>query len=304
MDFDVFLAKLQTIMLTTNISWDAGITSLSHYYLLNEDANKVLGYVPTKSEGTIEEQKKAAEKNYKQFIDQGPGIHPPVLDWRNVGGYNYVTSVKNQRICASCVAFASAAALESNARIQMNLPVNTSNDVIFEDLSEAQILYCNSNCSFGLTVPDALEYCIKTGVVPQSCFPYEICDETPDCKLCDGGEKKVTQISGYTNLANHHDMKKWLSSKGPVIATMVVDHDYMLYNGGIYKHLLGDEIGPHAVLCVGYDDRRHAWLCKNSMGTNWGMDGFFWIGYGASGIDSHMFGINGFTKIYCKGSQE
>ena len=37
---------------------------------------------------------------------------------------------------------------------------------------------------------------------------------------------------------------------------------------------------------VGYDDSQGAWICKNSWGTGWGMNGFFLIKYGECYIDT------------------
>lgn len=93
-------------------------------------------------------------------------------------------------------------------------------------------------------------------------------------------------------------MKKWIASTGPVIASMAGFDDFCLYKEGVYEYTLGNEIGSHAVCCIGYDDNKDAWLCKNSFGTHWGIDGYFWVGYGKCGIDSKMFGINGFSQIY------
>jgi C1A family cysteine protease len=87
---------------------------------------------------------------------------------------------------------------------------------------------------------------------------------------------------------------------------MLIDNveKFSNYTGGIYECPSGENKYSHAVSCIGYDDRREAWLCKNSLGTDWGLDGYFWIGYGECGIDSKMFGINGFSKIYTTESQE
>ena len=37
--------------------------------------------------------------------------------------------------------------------------------------------------------------------------------------------------------------------------------------------------GGHAVMAVGYDDRKKAVLVRNSWGTNWGIGGHFWMPY-------------------------
>src|SRR5262249_19976869 len=54
------------------------------------------------------------------------------------------------------------------------------------------------------------------------------------------------------------------------------------YKGGVVR-------GParptdHALLLVGWDDGRRAWKVKNSWGTDWGIEGFAWVGYGSFGI--------------------
>ena len=52
--------------------------------------------------------------------------------------------------------------------------------------------------------------------------------------------------------------------------------------------------GGHAVLLIGWDDTKGAYLCKNSWGTNWGASGWFRIGYGECGIDTEfaMYGVD------------
>jgi C1A family cysteine protease len=38
-------------------------------------------------------------------------------------------------------------------------------------------------------------------------------------------------------------------------------------------------IGGHAVLCLGYDNASQTFLCQNSWGKGWGMQGFFTMPY-------------------------
>jgi C1A family cysteine protease len=38
-------------------------------------------------------------------------------------------------------------------------------------------------------------------------------------------------------------------------------------------------LGGHAVLAVGYSDRRQSFLVRNSWGPRWGLRGYFWLPY-------------------------
>jgi C1A family cysteine protease len=101
-------------------------------------------------------------------------------------------------------------------------------------------------------------------------------------------------------------MKTWLSTKGPLITTMSIYPDFLLYQSGVYikreVEVLGRDLnvklGGHCVCVIGYDETKQAWLCKNSWGSQWGEDGFCWIGYSQIGIDAQMWGINGFKQVY------
>lgn len=56
--------------------------------------------------------------------------------------------------------------------------------------------------------------------------------------------------------------------------------------------------GGHAVLCIGYDKKENAWICKNSWGSSWGMNGYFKIGMGECGIDANMYAVSTLDIIY------
>jgi C1A family cysteine protease len=63
------------------------------------------------------------------------------------------------------------------------------------------------------------------------------------------------------------------------------------YGGGVYTHVAGASDGGHCVSCVGYDRAQQYWICQNSVGTNWGDNGFFRIAYAEAGIDAEMWGV-------------
>ena len=74
-------------------------------------------------------------------------------------------------------------------------------------------------------------------------------------------------------------LKSALYTKGPLAVQMKVYEDFQYYGGGIYSYISGEYINTHFVLLVGWDDLKGAFKCKNSYGTNWGENGFFWISY-------------------------
>ena len=51
----------------------------------------------------------------------------------------------------------------------------------------------------------------------------------------------------------------------------------MSYKSGVYKHTSGYLEGGHAVKLIGWgtENGLDYWLCANSWGTSWGMNGFF-----------------------------
>lgn len=257
----------------------------------------------------------------------GPVSPPASFDWRNVNGCNYVSGVKDQLVsseCACCVAFATAAMLETKAMIQFNQPVdcekkdkkpgapvgNETNEWLYANLSETQLFFCNNNCAVFWSIPASLNYCQKHGVVPEPacisydavmsycqnnhvspCSPGTVGNFQQDC--CQGG-KEILKITSYQKLKDEVEIKKWLCTQGPLIATLYGDDGFIAGDFGEIYHCPNPLPANHAVCCIGYDDSKKAWLCKNSFGTNWGkMGGYFWLAYGQCGFDNVMFGIDG-----------
>ncbi|MEO1103094.1 MAG: C1 family peptidase, partial [Pseudomonadota bacterium] len=65
---------------------------------------------------------------------------------------------------------------------------------------------------------------------------------------------------------------------GPVTTLALLQSDEV-YSGTLAPH--GEAIGGHAMVAVGYDERRRALLVQNSWGPGWADGGFGWIGYDA-----------------------
>ncbi len=282
------------------MGWTAGPTSMLN--LSKEERLRRLGYVPGPGEPSLTEREMAAISKLAAGAANLAAAAPSAYDLRNVGGRNFISPVVDQGSCGSCVAFGTAAAINGAMRVSRGVATNDPNSGSLKELSEAQLFYCGAapqgySCGTGWWPSAALSYCQTTGLVPASCFPYTAGDQS--CKLCSNWEAKVTKPSGSTLLTSSSSMKEHMVTKGPLVACFKVYDDFFAYQGGVYKwNGVSGFAGGHCVCAVGYSDSQKAWLCKNSWGTGWGMQGYFWIGYGQCGIDAEMRGIDGFTKIY------
>ena len=68
--------------------------------------------------------------------------------------------------------------------------------------------------------------------------------------------------------------------------------DFYNYQSGVYEYVTGDFVGGHAIKVLGWGispSGAHYWLCANSWGSSWGMNGYFMMKQGDfSGMDDNM----------------
>ncbi len=94
----------------------------------------------------------------------------------------------------------------------------------------------------------------------------------------------LATINGWVAIPNNVTLIKMAVMTAPVAVAYTVYDDFYSYNGGCYDRVDGGEPPNHAVLITGWDDNmcggEGAWRVKNSWGSSWGDDGYFWIKYG------------------------
>jgi len=287
------IGELASALEAEETPWEYEETDL--FKLSPEEQVLRLGYTPGPDEPSLESREELATANLEAFTAGGfaAAAAPASFDWRNVGGRNFITAVRNQGGCGSCVAFGTAAAVEGSLRVRINDPTYPI------DLSEAHLFYCHARsqgrrCNNGWWVPPALDKLKDPGVADEACYPYTAGDQ--DCtNLCSNWQNRVARLSGWHAINSIADMKEWLSRSGPLVACYTVYADFFAYSSGIYRHVSGDVRGGHCVCCVGYNDAQRYWIMKNSWGSSWGEAGYFRIAYGQCGIDATMWAIDGFT---------
>lgn len=196
---------------------------------------------------------------------------PTAWDWRQLGG---VTPVKDQGGCGSCWAFTTCAAMESAIKIKDKTTV---------DLSEQNLVSCNYygwGCDGGSF---AHEFHVNPGAVLESKFPYQGIDAP--CKTCPYSYKldSYNYVSGPVSTPSVDSIKSAIYQYGPVCVAVAADSYFQAYTGGVFDHNSTVSVN-HAVLLVGWDDSKGAWIMKNSWGTEWGEAGYMYIKYGVSQI--------------------
>lgn len=254
-------------------AWEADETTISA--LSTKEQKQMLGLVVDKKELEAMARLIEAETSLETFNVPFSAL-PAKVDWRNKGG-DWTTPIKDQKSCGSCVSFGVAATIESKINIACKKPN------VDKDLSEAHLFYCGCGkcCGRGWNFAPALDFCKKTGVALESSFPY-----TPGDQPCKSGVRPYLKITAWKKILTIADRKKYLATKGPMVAGMAVYADFSHYSSGVYRRTSNTLNGYHAICVVGYDDNEECWICKNSWGTGWGDSGWFKIGYGECKIDS------------------
>lgn len=269
---EAILAKIRKAIYEAGADWIADETPLTRFFNRPTSFHGMgMAVTPEVAFAALSEGR-SRELSSRKF---SAARLPARIDWRNHNGANWVTPVRDQKSCGSCVAFATVAAIE--ARMQ----IKAANAALGIDLSEGQLFSCGApnSCEAGWQPSLAMAYAKTHGIGLEKDFPYKPRNQL--CKSIPIAVKVTKSSAASTSLA-----RKTALVGGPVVAAMAVFSDFTSYKRGIYRHVIGQLTGYHAICIVGYDDAQGCWIAKNSWGTDWGEDGFFRIRYGECGIDT------------------
>lgn len=220
---------------------------------------------------TIEKVEVRRRGPLKQLVD--PSL--PKVDFRTDG---YISPVKFQGSCGSCWAFGTAGTVEASYALV--------NDKKIIDASEQELLSCSGSgtCAGGYW---AFSYGQKRGLPQEVAYPYQ--GKDTDCKEKIDHPYRVDNwgyVSAVRPIPKVEEIKHAMSIYGPVVAAVRATPAMQQYKGdGTFKEKEPGRTN-HAIIIVGWDDTRHAWLIKNSWGEHWADHGFAWIDYDSNSIGS------------------
>eukprot|EP00092_Neocalanus_flemingeri_P021084 GFUD01022844.1.p1 GENE.GFUD01022844.1~~GFUD01022844.1.p1 ORF type:complete len:355 (-),score=80.29 GFUD01022844.1:30-1094(-) len=235
---------------------------------------------------------------------------PASWSWVQQGG---VSSVKNQKQCGSCAAFAVMATIETCYWQQTG--------TMYDDLSEQHIVDCANGHYYydnsgawgafgcgGAWPPAYFDWLVNNNngrTETESAYPYTASDD--NCKGSSNGNYNGAHVTGmYNKWDTTEEEMKNLVYINPVTTTLLAsylgDYDHGIYDDSRCCDQSTDSSCKynlnHEITVVGYgtEGGKDYWLIKNSWGKSFGENGYFKIkrGTGHCGV-----GTLHFSSAYC-----
>lgn len=191
---------------------------------------------------------------------------------------NNMPEVGNQGQQQSCVAWAVAYALKSyEEKVELGQQLDFSPSFIYNQINNGQ--------NVPTLVTDALNVLSDQGVCLMNEMPYKDDDWTskPSVEAKQSAKRFRIDYWRQVNVQDIKEVKAQLNAGMPVIIGATVSYEFI--NDGKEKKAdyiwkdAGTPAGGHAMLLVGYDDKKNAFKLMNSWGKDWGDNGFGWIDY-------------------------
>ena len=149
-------------------------------------------------------------------------------------------------------------------------------------LGRSRATSCARSAAF---IGDVMGFVQQNGCALMSDVPHYndgVCDGLHATVPLDEVDQRAEQYKiAYYRKIDHdaETMKTYLLQELPPLVVFLVDSVFERLSGSQAYDTVEAEGSPHAVLVIGYDDRRQAFKIHNSWGTSWGDRGYGWVSY-------------------------
>jgi C1A family cysteine protease len=257
---------------------EAPVNPLFQKYIEKKEQNKLDQYITSEGKKLGSVIPSVLQPNFDAYLQQEQNLKssltlPAVYDMRTNGK---ITSVKDQGDCGSCWLFPTIGSVESSWKV---LGLGTF------DLSEDNLKNCHGfqylPCDGGSREMAVAYFTRNSGPFLESQDPY-----SDNSTGCPSGLTPAAYITDARFLPkNKNAVKQALMNYGAVYNTFHWDDPAFRDSDNTYYYSGTSDDLNHAVLIVGWDDNKPtaggtgAWIVKNSWGSSWAENGFFYISY-------------------------
>jgi C1A family cysteine protease len=193
---------------------------------------------------------------------------PPVYDQGDLG---------------SCTANAIAGAFEFEL-MRQKLPVfNPSRLFIYYN---ERVLENHVKDDSGAQLRDGVKSVATQGVCDENKWPYDVRKfaKKPSKALYTAAKKNLAIQYTRLNNMNISELKSCLATGNPFVFGFTAYQNFegsTVAKTGVLNMPGKNEsvVGGHAVMAAGYDDKKKAFIVRNSWGSTWGQKGYFYMPY-------------------------
>ena len=194
---------------------------------------------------------------------------PPNFDARDAWP-GCVGPVYNQGGCNSSWAHAAAGMVSDRYCISKNVKVA---------LTPQMLLSCVvQTCSGSFEIAPITSFVETKGLPTRECVPYaeKAEDVCPD--KCKDGKPLKNYACKFSTITGEANIKTEIMKNGPVVSAFEETMDFPQYYDGIYYHAHSKKLNTYAtvvkVVGWGYENGINYWVAQNSVGTDFGENGY------------------------------